>query len=73
MAILDKAGEGVEAIRDKAGEGIEAVLDTAAEEVEGPGVESRPQQDTRLSLGRVTGKVDEFGRRIRGHIRRHSG
>ena len=61
------------AILDKAADGIEAVLDTAAEEVEGPGVESRPQQDTRLSLGRVTGKVDEFGRRIRGHIRRHSG
>ena len=49
------------AILDKAGEGVEAVLDTAAEEVEGPVVESRPQQDTRLSLGRgSTGKVDEF-------------
>ena len=40
------------AILDKAGEGVEAVLDTAAEEVEGPVVESRPQQDTRLSLDR---------------------
>ena len=50
----------VEAIRDKTAGGVEAVLDTAAEEVEGPRVESRPQQDTRLSLGRATGKVDEF-------------
>ena len=50
--IRDKAGEGIEAIIGKAGEGIEAVLNTATEEVEGPRVESRPQQDTRLSLGR---------------------
>ena len=51
-AVCDKAAGGDGAVLNKAAEGVEAVLDRAAEEVEGPVVESRPQQDTRLSLGR---------------------
>ena len=56
----------LEAGAEKANEAIELVIEARLEAAR-EFFEIRPHQDTRLCLGRV----DEFGRRVQGYIRRH--
>ena len=53
-AVTDKAAEEVDEVVEKIEETVVKFLVEApeVEEVEGPVIESKPQQDTRLSLGR---------------------
>ena len=60
------AEEPNEVIAEEADEAVELVIEARLEAAR-EFFEIRPHQDTRLCLGRV----DEFGRRVQGYIRRH--